>query len=305
MNALAAIALVFLALLVGGYAVAVLDRWATGLAAGVRPPGALTAPLRHAALLLVQQRTRTERPDAAALALAPAVYLALAAAGLSVVPFAPDLVVAELPTGIVLWGAAEALVIVAIFLHGWSWNSHLALIGAYRYVAVGLPVLLLSMFVLIGVALPAESLDVVAVVEAQRPLWNVVRQPLGLPLFLVVGLALAFWGPLDFADSSDLAGGTSVEASSTARLAFAAARAAMLAAFALMAATAFLGGYLGPVLPGPVWLGLKALAVLVVLTLAGAFLPRLSTERFVQLAWLVLLPIAFVDLAWAGLEALP
>src|SRR3546814_11238166 len=85
---------------------------------------------------------------------------------MSVVPFAPGFVVADLDAGIVLWGACEALTVVVVFLHGWSANAPLPLIGAYRYVAIGLPAMLISMFVLIAAALPAESLAVSAIVAS-------------------------------------------------------------------------------------------------------------------------------------------
>src|SRR3546814_9446432 len=82
-------------------------------------------------------------------------------------------------------------------LHGWSANAPLPQIGAYRYVAIGLPAMLISMFVLIAAALPAESLAVSAIVESQASVWNVVRQPPGLLLFLMLGLSLTLRGPFD------------------------------------------------------------------------------------------------------------
>ena len=75
------------ALLAGVWLVGVLDETAAAVAAGRRPRGVLLTPLRRAARLLVQQRVVTERPDAAAWRLAPALYAALAAAGLAVVPW--------------------------------------------------------------------------------------------------------------------------------------------------------------------------------------------------------------------------
>ncbi|MCE8016365.1 NADH-quinone oxidoreductase subunit H [Halomonas sp. MCCC 1A17488] len=286
----------------GAYLVAVLDRW---MATGSTQAGSVwLAPLASAAWLLTQQATTTEAPDAGAWRLAPALYLALAATGLALVPWSPTLVGVDLATSLVLWGSLEALATVVIFLHGWSANSHLALIGAYRYVALGISYLLVSMFVLIGVALPAESLRWTEVVAAQESLWHVVSQPLGLPLFLVVGLGLTFWGPLDLADSTDLSTGTAVERSGPPRLVWALARAAMLVAFSAIAATAFLGGWMGPWLPGPAWLLLKSLAVLVVLLWLGRRLPRLAPERCLTLMWVVLLPLSFVDLIWAGAVAL-
>jgi NADH-quinone oxidoreductase subunit H len=228
----------------------------------------------------------------------------LAAMGLALVPWTATFIPVDLTIGIVLWGALEPLATVLIFLHGWSPNAHFSMLGGYRYVSLGLSYILISMFVLIGVSLPAESLQISAVVEVQDGLWNVIRQPLGLPLFLIVGLGISFWGPLNFADSEDLSGGTSAELSGRSRLLWEMGRAAMLVAFSAIGATAFLGGWLGPVLPGPVWLIIKTLVVLVMLLVLGHLVPRPSPERFLTLAWVVLLPLAFIDLAWAGLEAL-
>lgn len=291
-------------LLAGAWVFSVLDGMAAALVAGRRPRPAPLAPLRTAALLLQRQANRTERPDAAAWTIAPALYLGLAAAGLAVVPWSAGAAPADVPAGIVAWGAVEALTVVAVFLHGWSANAPMALIGGYRYVALGLSAMLVSMFVLIAAALPAESLALSEIVASQRGIWNVVRQPLGLPLFLFVGLALAFWGPLDFADSADLAGGTASEVSGPPHLLWELARRAMLTAFAAVAATVYLGGWLGPWLPGPVWLALKTLLVLAVLALLGRAAARIATERVVGLVWVGLLPASFLALAAAGLEAL-
>lgn len=299
------LAVLGLALLLGAWITASLDRLVTALVAGRTPRRWLVGPVREAARLLTRQRNVTERPDHPAWILAPAVYLGLAAVGLAAVPWSARAAPADVPAGIVLWGSVEALAVVAIFLHGWSANAHLALIGAYRYVALGLSILLLSMFVLIGAALPAESLRLSAIVQSQGELWNVLRQPLGLPLFLLVGLGITFWGPFDFADSADLAGGTSSEVSGPSRLVWELARRAMLVSFSAVAATVFLGGYLGPGLPGPVWLVVKSLAVLVVLLVVGRLTVRFDVSRSLTLIWVILLPLSFLSLLWAGLEALP
>lgn len=291
-----------LLLVLGTWATAVIDRLAfTGVAGGGTRAAAL-APLQRGAALLMQQQNATERPDLINWPLAPAFYLGLAAAGLSVVPLAPGVALADFDAGIVLWGAVEALTVVVVFLHGWSANSQLALIGGYRYVATGLPVMLVSMFVLIAAALPAESLTVSAIVESQRAGWNVLRQPLGLVLFLLLGLSLGLRGPFNYGDSADIAGGTVTEVSGAQRLAWEIARLAILVSFAAMASAVFLGGYLGPFLPGPLWLLIKTLAVLVVLVAAGHALARTPPARMLTLLWTVLLPLAFVDLAVVGLE---
>ncbi|UMA66894.1 NADH-quinone oxidoreductase subunit H (plasmid) [Roseivivax marinus] len=296
-------ALILLALLGAGVLVAAwLDRLVPA-ALGARRQAVLS-PWRDAAVMLLRRPVKTEAPDAMNRALAPGWYLALALVGLSVVPVLPGTALIDSQVGVVIWGSCEALTIVTVFLHGWSPNAPFPLIGAYRYAAIGLPVMLPSMFVLIAAALPAESLSVLAIVDSQRELWNVVRQPLGLPLFLLVGLTLTLRGPFDYADGADLAGGTSAEDSGPGRALWQLARLAMLVAFSAMAAAVFLGGPLGPVLPGPVWLVVKTLAVLALTILAGTVIARPTPSRMLSLLWVVLLPLSFVHLVISGVLAL-
>lgn len=291
---------------VGTYIVAVVRVVAFAAFAGhrIRGGAVLAQPLAEARALASVQLVETERPDRVTWDLAPAAYLALAAMAIGVVPLSAGVAVADMPMGIVVFGAAQALAIVAVFLHGWSPNSPLALVSAYRFVAVALSYELLSMFVLIAAAMPAESLSIGAIVESQASTWNVVRQPLGLPLFLVVALGVTFSGPLAVVDSADLAGGGGVEDSGVRRLAWAVGRAAMLVAFSAAAAAVFLGGWHGPVLPGGLWMAVKTLAVLAVLVVVGVGTAAIAPERFVHWSWRVLLPLAFVDLVVAGLGAL-
>lgn len=265
---------------------------------------AARAPLDRIGWLTRQQVVTTEHPDAVTRLLAPAAYLALAAVALAVVPWGPGVGVLHPRTGIVVFGAAEALAIVAVFLRGWSPNSAFPLMAGYGFVAVALSYELLSMFVLIAAALPAESLSIDAIVASQHDLWNVVRQPLGLPLWLVVSYGVTFTGPLAVLDSPALAGGASAESSGLLRLSWVVGRHAMLAVFAAAGAAVLLGGWQGPILPGPVWMGVKTLALLGLLVWLGERLAPWPPERFVPLAWGLLLPLSFVHLLLSGLVAL-
>lgn len=290
----------------GIYASSVLDEVVGRLVAGrgAAVARSLLAPVRRAAQLALQRRTSTERPDAQAWALAPALLAGLAAAGMAVVPLGPRLAVADADAGIVLFGAAMALVMVAVFLHGWSANSLFPLIGGYRFAAQALSYEMLHMLVLIAAALPARSLAVGDIVESQAHLWNVIRQPLGLPLYLVAAAGLAFWGPLRLPDAEDLAGGTSAELSGVPLLLWRVAQRAMLVAVAAMGAAAFLGGWQGPGLPGPAWMALKTLGLVTVLVAARHVLARVPIERFVWACWVLLIPLALLDVLQAGVQAL-
>lgn len=293
---------VTLAVIAGVYLVATLDRLLGAIVAGGRIDvrDLAMAPLRSSAQLLVQQRRTTERPDGPGWAVAPALFLALAAVSLAFVPLGPDLVVADPATGFVVFSAAIAFVMIAVFLHGWSPNSPFPIHGAYRYGAIALSFQIPFLLAMLATALPAGSLSIVDIVRAQETLWNVVRQPIGLPLYLIVGVAVSFWGPLDLPDGADLVGGTSAEDSGVARLLWHVARAAMLVSVAGMGAAGFLGGWWGPVLPGWAWQVLKTVALLIGIVAAGHLLARVRIETFVVVAWAVLIPLALLNVFIAG-----
>ena len=78
----------------------------------------------------------------------------------------------------------------------------------------------------------------------------------------------------------------------------------MLMVFSAMAAAGFLGGPLGPWLPGPVWLWLKTGAVMALTVLLGHGVARTTPSRILGLLWTVALPLSFVHLALAGVLAL-
>jgi NADH-quinone oxidoreductase subunit H len=292
--------LVVVALASGIAATATLDAAVGGLVAGSSPTLAARSRWSNVAVLLRQRRTTTERPDSRAWALAPALLMGLAAAMLAVVPVGPDLVLADLPHSIVLFGAAAATVLIPVFLQGWAPNSPFPLAGAFRMFAQGLSSVIPFALVLIGAALPAESLGVVDVVESQRGLWNVLRQPLGLPVYLAAATGVLFWGPLGTPTGADLAGGIELEASGTGLLLWRLSHFGVVFGAAALGAAVFLGGWHGPLLPGPVWVFSKTMLLVAVLSTARHLLPRVRIEGYVVVAWVALLPLSLLDVFLVG-----
>lgn len=300
-----AVLAVALAVLVGTYATAVADRCVAALVSRDEMSlKVLSEPVRSIALGVVQSRTTTERPDGPAWALAPALYLGLAATALAVVPLSSTLVAVDVQGGLVLFGALQALAVIPVFLNGWSPNSMMPLIGAFRFIAQALSYEMPNLLALLSVSVPASSLALGDIVASQQNVWNVVRIPLGLPLFLFAAAGLAFWGPLNLPDGADLAGGTQAETSGLHLLAWRAGRATVLVATAAMGAAAFLGGWLGPWLPGPVWMVLKTLVLLVLLVASRHVAARVRIERFVVISWAVLIPLALLNVVIAAAVSL-
>ncbi|MEZ5651541.1 MAG: NADH-quinone oxidoreductase subunit H [Burkholderiaceae bacterium] len=250
------------------------------------------------------QRLATERADTLLWHAGNAGVAATALFGLLLLPVNGGKAVLPSEVGIVLWGSCEAAIVLLVFLHGWSPNAWFALLGAYRMVGIGLPVLLPSMFVLIGAALPARSLDFVAIVAAQQDGWNALRQPLSLPLLLPVALLLSKQGAFAAADSAELAGGTIGEDSGPRLTVSRLARHAVLVAYGAMIVTVCLGGGLGPWLAPPAWFLLKTICVSASLVVLGHLVALPTPARMLSLLWLVVLPLSFVHLAQAGAAAL-
>ena len=174
------------------------------------------------------------------------------------------------------------------------------MIGGYRMFAQALSAMIPFALVLIGTALPAKSLGVDAIVVDQEGLWNVVRQPLGLPIYLAAAVGVLFYGPLATPAGADLAGGVELEASGVQLLLWRIAHRGVVVGACAVGASVFLGGWHGPLLPGVVWVVIKTLALLAVLSAARHLLPRVRIERYVVLAWVGLLPLALLDVFLTG-----
>ncbi len=297
------IAIEVAAILAGGaYMLAVADRLIGGSAPNVR--SAFSYPVKRLSFLMLQPVTTTERPDRAVWLLAPSLLLGLAGVGAVAIPIAGPSAGGDIPAGLVLFGAAMLIVLVAVFIFGWAPNSLFPMIGGYRFAAMVLSIGIPFSLVVLTTAIPAESLSVGTIVESQSGLWYLLVQPLGLPIYLITAAAIAFWGPFDLPEGADLAGGTIAEASGVRLAIWRFARAALMVTLSLMGAAVFLGGYLGPVLPGWLWTLIKTAVLLILLASTGRTMARIRIQRFVWFGWVVLLPLALVDVFVSGWVAL-
>lgn len=274
----------------------VADRLLAARAAGVtiRPRATVVGVGGDLVRLVVGQRRTTLAPDRlmwrlGVLGLPLASVLAVA-----VVPLG-RWSVDDLSVGVVWFNAIEVLAWASVWAAGWGPNSSLSLVGGYRFVAQGLAYELPHMFALIGAATAAGSLRVGAIVAAQRHLWFAVWMPVGFAAFLLGVLGFSFMAPFDQPAGVDLAGGVLVEAAGVDRLMLVAGRWLMLTAGAAMAVPLFLGGGLGPVLPAWVWSLVKTSAVLGGLVVVRRRVPTVRLERFLPVAWLVLVPLTILQ----------
>lgn len=254
----------------------------------------LTDPLPAAVRLLTQQRRTTLAPDRVLWRVACAAVPVLALLSLAVIPIAGRTLWST-SADLVWFNAMEALLWAAVWLLGWGPNAVHSLVGGYRFLAQGLAYELPLMFAIITVGLAAGSLRTTDVVAAQRELWFVATMPVAFLVFLASAAAFAFWGPFAAPAGSDIAGGVVSELSGVDRLLVDAGRAIFLGATAAMGVALFLGGGAGPGLPEWSWYVLKTVTVVVAMVMAGRRIPVLRPDRFVELAWVVLVPLTLVQ----------
>ncbi|MYR72871.1 MULTISPECIES: NADH-quinone oxidoreductase subunit H [unclassified Streptomyces] len=211
-----------------------------------------------------------------------------------VIPFGNH-VAADLSVGVVWFNAMEVMTWAGLWLAGWGPNAAFSLVGGYRFLAQGLAYELPLMFALISAATGARSLRVSGVAEAQHGLWYAVWMPFAFAVYLAGVLAFSFLGPFAYPAGRDIADGVLGETCGVDRLLLRAGRWLWLAAGAAMAVPLFLGGGAGPWLPAWAWSLVKTLLVLGLLVWVMRRLPVVRADRYVEVAWVVLLPAAIAQ----------
>jgi NADH-quinone oxidoreductase subunit H len=198
--------------------------------------------------------------------------------------------------------AITSIGVYGVVLAGWASNSKYAILGGIRASAQMVSYeLALSLAVLAPVLL-AGSLNLGAIVEAQRTVWFVVLQPLAAGIFIIAALAELQRTPFDLLEAEqELAAGYSVEYSSMRFGMFFMAEYMKMVSFSAIAAVLFFGGYRGPFVDqvpalGFVYMLLKIFVGLCLMIWIRATLPRLRYDRLMALGWKTLLPLAVVNL---------
>ena len=233
--------------------------------------------------------------------LAPIVIMVATLMSFAVVPFAPNIEIANLNVGLLFFLGMSSLSVYGVALAGWSSNSKYALLGSLRAVGQMLSYEVFMGLALMGVVLQAGSFGLRDIVLAQRGLWFGVPQFIGLIVFFVAGLAETRRIPFDLPEAeSELVAGYHTEYSGMKFAMFFLGEYIAITLIAALTVTLFLGGWLGPWLPPLVWFLLKTLFVLGLFILIRATLPRLRNDQLMALGWQRMLPLALLNLIVTG-----
>jgi len=292
-------AVVLFALAAGCYLVAVCESWV------VHGRLSLTRPAISALALLGREQILPRTPDRLFFETGPVLLLIAGLMSVAVIPLAPGLIITDLAIGALFLNAALAYVLVALIMAGWGPNGAYGMIGGWRFLGQFVAYAMLIVMPITAVAMRAESLSTVQIVLSQATLWNVFYQPIGFVLFVIAAMGVAWLAPIDLpTGGGDLAGGVEAEYTGARLGVLRLARLVIIVALSGATVTFYLGGWLGPWLPGWAWTALKTLAVAAAMLTLGRQLPRLREARYLAVSWKLGISLALANIFLVGVIAL-
>jgi NADH-quinone oxidoreductase subunit H len=262
-------------------------------------------PIADGIKLIQKEDVIPRAADSWVFTLAPAVVLVPYIALFVVLPFSNTLFAENLDVGIFYVLAITAVSVIGVLMAGWASANKFSLIGALRaaaqLIAYELPMILAA----VAVVMQAGTLSLVGISEAQGHHWFVLTQPVMFLIFMVASLAELTRTPFDMpiAESEIIFGAYTEYTGMKFGLLMLSEYAGILA-FSGIASVLFLGGYqpfpgLG-FIPGPFWmLGKVGLLAFLIIWLRVTY-PRLREDQLQRFSWVVLIPIALVDILVTG-----
>jgi len=271
----------------------------------------LLQPIADGIKSFVKEDIIPDHADKAVFVIAPMISFITALSMFALIPFGESisvlgreikLVIADVDIGILYIFALGTLGEYGIVLGGWASGNKYGLLGALRATAQMISYEVALGLIILGPVILAGSLRLTDIVEAQRGAWFIVYQPFAFLLCIVSGLAEINRMPFDMPESeSELACGYNIEYSSMKFALFMIAEYINLVVVAGLATTLFLGGWLGPWLPGPVWFFIKmAVVIFVFIWIRGTY-PRMRYDHIMKLGWKFLFPAAILNVVVTAL----
>jgi NADH-quinone oxidoreductase subunit H len=271
----------------------------------------LLQPIADGIKSFVKEDIVPDNADKTVFVIAPMISFVMALSMFALIPFGQSvtlfgreirLVIADVDIGILYIFALGTLGEYGIVLGGWSSGNKYGLLGALRAAAQMISYEVALGLIVLGTIILAGSLRLTDIVEAQRGGWFILYQPFAFILYIVAALAEINRVPFDMPESeSELACGYNIEYSSMKFALFMIAEYTHLVTVAALSTTLFLGGWLGPWLPGPVWFFLKMMAMIFVFIWIRGTYPRLRYDHIMKLGWKFLLPAALLNVVVTAL----
>jgi NADH-quinone oxidoreductase subunit H len=277
-------------------------------------------PIADAVKLIFKEIIRPTAANKGLFFLGPVMTIMPALAAWAVVPFGPDVALANVNAGLLFLLAITSLEVYGVIIAGWASNSKYAFLGALRASAQMVSYEIAMGFALVVVLMVSGSMNLTEIVQAQgrgmaaeRGLtifsWNWL--PL-LPIFIVYfisGLAETNRHPFDVVEGeSEIVAGHMIEYSGMSFAMFFLAEYANMILVSTLCVLLFLGGWLSPIdselfnwIPGWIWLAIKVFVVVTMFLWVRATFPRFRYDQIMRLGWKIFIPVTLVWLVVVGL----
>ncbi|QAZ38143.1 NADH-quinone oxidoreductase subunit NuoH [Methylibium sp. Pch-M] len=283
-------------------------------------PWGLLTPIADAVKLIFKEIILPTAANKGLFLLGPVMTIMPALAAWVVVPFGPEVALANINAGLLFLMAITSMEVYGVIIAGWASNSKYAFLGALRASAQMVSYEIAMGFALVVVLMVSGTLNMTEIVLGQDKgrfadmglnflSWNWL--PL-FPIFIVYfisGLAETNRHPFDVVEGeSEIVAGHMIEYSGMAFAMFFLAEYANMILISALAVTMFLGGWLPPIdsvvfnwIPGWIWLGLKTFVVVTMFLWVRSTFPRFRYDQIMRLGWKIFIPITLIWLVVVGL----
>jgi NADH-quinone oxidoreductase subunit H len=285
----------------------------------VGPFGLLT-PIADAVKLIFKEIVRPTAANKPLFFLGPVMTIMPALAAWVVIPFGPDVALANINAGLLFLLAITSMEVYGVIIAGWASNSKYAFLGALRASAQMVSYEIAMGFAFVVVLMVSGSLNMTEIVVQQDRGWFADRGvnflswnwlPL-LPItvvYVISGLAETNRHPFDVVEGeSEIVAGHMVEYSGMAFAMFFLAEYANIILVSTLASILFFGGWLSPIdspffnwVPGWIWLAVKTFVFCTLFLWVRATFPRFRYDQIMRLGWKIFIPVTLVWLIVVGL----
>ena len=282
-------------------------------------PLGLLQPIADALKLLAKEILVPAAASKGLFFIGPILTIMPALAAWAVVPFGPDVALANINAGLLFVMAITSMEVYGVVIAGWASNSKYSFLGALRASAQMVSYEIAMGFCLVVVLMVSASMNLTDIVTGQGKghfagmglnflSWNWL--PL-LPIFVVYiisGLAETNRHPFDVVEGeAEIVAGHMVEYSGMSYAMFYLAEYANMWLVSILAAIMFLGGWIAPLdtpalawIPGWIWLGIKTCVVVSLFIWVRATFPRFRYDQIMRLGWKIFIPVTLVWLVVVG-----
>lgn len=282
-------------------------------------PFGLLQPIADGMKLFFKEIISPSQANTGLFFLAPVMSLMPALAAWAVVPFSPDVVLADINAGLLYLMGLTSLGVYGVIIAGWASNSKYAFLGAMRSAAQMVSYEIAMGFALVVVLMVSGSLNLSDIVNGQGKgifagmglnflSWNWLPLLPIMVVYFISGVAETNRAPFDVVEGeSEIVAGHMVEYSGMAFALFFLAEYMNMWLISVLTVIMFLGGWQAPIdsaltawIPPFFWLFIKMFFVVSLFLWFRATFPRYRYDQIMRLGWKIFIPVTLVWLVVVG-----